>query len=270
MKILVTGSSGFVGTHLISLLGKKNEIVKFDIKEGKDIRNLKMLEKSTKGVGVVIHLAALIVSTESWDRPIDYFETNGIGTLNVILASIKNKVKRVVVISSAATYGNPINPYGASKKWAEAVCETYRDIIEIAVVRPFNIYGKGQNPAYGYVIHNFASDITKGNPVTIYGDGKQTRDFINVEDVVKVISRLAKIRKVPPTPFDLGTGKEITIKDLALLEAGILKKKLKIRYSTKRQEPHKSVANVKTLRDMGIDVSKFTNLKSGLTKLLFK
>lgn len=178
MKILVTDSSGFVGTHLTRLLSKKHKIVPFDLKEGLDIRKPEMLEKASSGVDAIVHLAALVVAPESWDRPYDYFETNGLGTLNVVLAGIKNKVGRIILTSSAAVYGEPLNPYGASKKWAETVAETYRDKIETVIIRPFNIYGEGQNPAYGYAIHNFAKSIKEKGEVEIYGDGTQTRDFI--------------------------------------------------------------------------------------------
>ena len=188
MKVLITGSSGFVGGHLVSLVGGSHTVVPFDLKEGLDVRKSEMLNNKTKSIDAIVHLAALVVGPESWNKPWDYLETNGVGTFNVITSAIKNKVKRVIIVSSAAIYGAPLNPYGASKLWAEAVTQTYKDQIETFVVRPFNIYGSGQNPAYGYAIHNFARAIKETGVVDIFGDGEQTRDFISVGDVCKTRS----------------------------------------------------------------------------------
>lgn len=270
MKILVTGSSGFVGTHLCNLLEEEHEIVKFDLKEGKDIRKIEMLNVSMRGVDSVIHLAALVVGPESWEKPRAYFETNGMGTLNVVLSAIENQVKRIIVTSSAAIYGGPLNPYGASKKWAESVAETYKNRIETFVVRPFNIYGKGQNPAYGYAIHSFANGIKKDGKITIFGDGNQTRDFISVKDITESMKYMLSSKIVPDEPVDLGTGREITINDLANLEAKILGKDTQINYTEKREEPYKSLADTEGLKNIGIDASKFVGLEEGLRDLILQ
>lgn len=268
MKILVTGSSGFVGTHLENLLKDKHEIIPFDLKVGRDIRNSEALDKFMLGVDAVIHLAALVVGPESWERPNEYFETNGVGTLNVVLSAIKNKVKRIIVASSAAIYGEPLNPYGASKRWAEEVSETYRKQIETFVVRPFNIYGQGQNPAYGYAIHSFANGIKENGKISIFGDGNQTRDFISVKDVTQTMELLLTCKVIPDKPIDLGTGKEISINDLAKLEGKILKKSFDVLYNEKRKEPYKSVADISGLESLGLNPELFTKLEDGLRELI--
>lgn len=268
MKILITGSSGFVGVHLVNLLSAKHEVVPFDLKEGRDIRDIEALDKHMVGVDTVIHLAALVVGPESWEKPKDYFETNGTGTLNVLLSAIKNKVKRIVITSSAAIYGEPLSPYGASKRWAEEVAHTYKNQIETFVIRPFNIYGKGQNPAYGYAIHSFAKGIKEKGKVEIFGDGNQTRDFISVKDVTESMEFLLTTKTVPSEPVDLGTGIGITINDLAKLEGEILGKSFETEYKEKREEPYRSVAKTNIIKTIGIDPDKFTNLADGLTGLI--
>lgn len=267
MKILITGSKGFVGTHLSNRLKKNNEIISYDLKEGKDVLNEELLSKHLKGVDVVIHLAAFVDGNESWKKPETYLINNGLGTYKVIKCAINNKVKRIIVFSSAAVYGNPLTPYGASKLWAEAVTRTYSDQIETVIVRPFNIYGKGQNPIYGYVINNFSQGIKDNGKVNIYGTGNQTRDFIFIDDVVDVVEKLMT-SKIPTDAIDLGTGKEIKIKDLAEIIGKILQKKYKINYLKERIEPLKSRANIIMLKEMNFKPEGFTKIEDGLELLI--
>ena len=267
MKILITGSKGFVGSHLTTRLKKNNEIVGYDLKEGRDVLNEDLLDKYLKGVDVVIHLAAFVDGNESWKKPETYLINNGLGTYKVIKCAIKNKVKRIIVFSSAAVYGNPLTPYGVSKMWAEAATKVYSDQIETVIVRPFNIYGKGQNPVYGYVINNFSKGIKENGKVTIYGTGKQTRDFIFIDDIVNIVEKLLK-SKVSPDPIDLGTGKETEISDLAKIIGKILQKKYKINYLKERKEPLKSKANIAMLKSMNFKPEIFTKIEEGLNILL--
>ncbi len=263
MKILITGSSGFVGTHLSKSLSKKHEVIGYDLKEGENIFNSKLLNKKLKGVDVVVHLAAYVSGAESWEKPEDYFTNNGIGTYKVIDASIKNNVKRVILFSSAAVYGKPITPYGASKIFAEAIVNSYGDRIETVTFRPFNIYGKGQNPVYGYVIHNFYKGIKNKGEIEIFGDGNQTRDFVFIDDVIRVVES-ALTSKPLSAPVDLGTGKETKIIDLAKEMGKIIGKSYLVKYSKNRKEIKRSKANTEGLRRLGIDAEKFRDLRSGL------
>lgn len=268
MKILITGSKGFVGTHLTNRLKNNNEVVGFDLVDKKDVLDEKLLDNYLKGVDIVIHLAAFVDGNESWKKAETYLVNNGLGTYKVIKSAIKNKVKRIILFSSAAVYGIPLTPYGASKMWAEAAVRSYSDQIETVIVRPFNIYGKGQNPVYGYVINNFTKGIKKNGKVNIYGNGNQTRDFIFIEDVVNVIEKLLK-SKVISDPIDLGTGKETKISDLSKTIGKVLQKKYKINYLKERKEPLKSRANIIMLKEMGLKPEKFTKIEDGL-KLLIK
>lgn len=265
-KILVTGSSGFVGSHLIKNLRDKYEVVEYDIKEGRDILNEKLLHKLVKGADAVVHLAALVSGPDSWERPGEYFRTNGLGTLNVFLAAIKSGTGRIIHTSSAAIYGNPLTPYGASKQSGESVAEVYKGQIETVVLRPSNIYGPDQNPAYGYAIHNFITGIKGRGEVEIFGDGKQTRDFINIEDVIDVIRHFL-ISPVPEKPVDVGTGKEIEIKELAVIIGKLLKKNFKVKYLPARKELYKSRADTSVLEECGINPKNFHSLEDGLKKL---
>ncbi len=269
MKILITGSKGFVGTHLSRSLSKKHKIVGFDVKDGKDIFDTKLLNSNLKNVEVVIHLAAYVSGNESWEKPLDYFMNNGIGTFKVIDAAIRNKVKRIIFFSSAAVYGKPLTPYGASKVFEEAIATSYKDRIETVVLRPFNIYGKGQNPAYGYAIHNFYKGIRKIGEIEIYGDGNQTRDFIFIDDVTKAVEVMLTA-KVPVGSVDLGTGKEIRILDLAKFVGKIVGKPYAVKYLESRNEIRRSKASTIGLKKLGINTNLFTSIKDGLKLTLTK
>lgn len=268
MKILITGSSGFVGRRLSEHLSKKHKIVGYDIKEGADIFDTGLLNKKLKGVDVVIHLAAFVSGSESWNKPEEYLMNNGMGTFKVIKSAIKNKVKRIIIFSSAAVYGKPLTPYGASKLFTEAASESYKDQIETIVVRPFNIYGKGQNPAYGYAIHNFYNGIKNTGKIEIYGDGSQTRDFVYIDDVINVVEFLLT-SKVPTLPIDLGTGIEIKISDLGHEIGKLVGKPFKVKYLKSRNEIKRSRADTKDLKSLGVNVLGFKKLKEGL-KLTLK
>ena len=267
MKILITGSKGFVGTHLTRRLKEKHEVVSYDLKEGRDIFNQKLLDKYFKGVDVVIHLAAFVSGIESWDKPEAYLLNNGIGTLKVIKSAIADGVRKIIIFSSAAVYGDPLTPYGASKILAETIAKSYKDQIEVIIVRPFNIYGNGQNLAYGYVIHNFADGIKNKGQIEIYGTGNQTRDFIFIDDVINVVEKMIK-GKSPSKPVDLGTGRDIKITNLAKIIAKILNKDYQINYLKPRKELLKSVADTRVLKSLGIDSSNFIDLEKGLRKIL--
>jgi len=267
MKILITGSKGFVGTYLTKVMSQNHEVVSYDIIEGRDIFNEKLLDKCLRNVGVVVHLAALVSGTESWEKPEEYLVNNGLGTYRVVDAAIKNKVKRIIAFSSAAVYGKPLTPYGASKLWAETILNMYRDQTEVVIVRPFNIYGVGQNPAYGYAIHNFSEGIREKGEIEIFGSGNQTRDFIFIDDVVKVVEKLLTSR-ILYKQIDLGTGQDTKIIDLADIIGKILNKKFNIKYLAARREILVSKADTSMLAEVGIDARKFTKINDGLTSIL--
>jgi nucleoside-diphosphate-sugar epimerase len=152
---------------------------------------------------------------------------------------------------------------------AETITKSYQDKIEMIIVRPFNIYGLGQNPAYGYAIHNFAKGIRRDKQIEIFGTGNQTRDFIYIDDVIRTVEKLIKIKSSNKV-IDLGTGKSIKIINLAKLIGKILNIEYDIIYSKARNELFSSQADTKGLQDIEIDVSKFVKLEEGLIKTLLK
>jgi len=268
MKILITGSSGFVGTYLTKKLSRNHQIVRYDLVRGEDILDHKLLEKKLKGVDLVIHLAAFISAQESWTKPMKYLKNNSLGTMSVVKCSIRSGVKRLIFFSSAAVKAKPLTPYAISKISAEEVVKLYANKINSIIVRPENIYGLGQKANYGYVIHNFIKSVKSGKAINIYGTGKQSRDFIYIDDVVLTIESLLKKNVPSGSIINLGTGKETRIIDLAKLVMRILKKTVDISFLEKRDEPSISVADCHSLLNLKIDYKKFKDLSRGITKLI--
>jgi len=266
MRILITGSSGFVGKHLVKLLSKKHEIIQYDLVKNFDILDEKKLFKKMQKVDTVIHLAAFISALESWEKPNEYLINNSIGTLSVVKTAIKAGVKNMIHFSSAAVKAEPLTPYAVSKIMSEKILDLYKDEISITIVRPENIYGNGQKSSYGYVIHNFIDAVKNNQPIKIYGDGKQTRDFVYIKDVVLTVKRIIE-KKIYGKVVSIGLGKGISVLELASLVSRIFNKKLQIEYLPKRQEPRKSYANTKVLNEIGINVKEFVKLNEGIRKL---
>lgn len=250
MKVLVTGGAGFIGSNIVKhLLEKGHEVRVIDnlssgylinIKKlvdnkdiefvNADIRDADAVESAVKDREVVFHLAASVGRQRSLDNPQLDSEINVIGTLNLLEAMRKNSVHRIIYSSSAALFGeliqstisedhpqNADSPYGVSKLAAEKMVLAYSGIYDIVgtCLRYFNIYGVNQRfDLYGNVIPIFAKRIFSGEPITIYGDGTQTRDFLNVYDVANA-NRLALEKSFVPDVFNMGSGSSITISALA-------------------------------------------------------
>lgn len=246
MKALVTGGSGFIGSNVSKmLLNKGVEAVVFDnlssgyydnIKElpvefiKADILDRDAIKEACKGVDVVFHLAASVGRQRSIDHPQLDSEINLIGTINVLEGMRAHGVKKIVYSSSAAIFGelqsleidenhpqNADSPYGVSKLAAEKMILSYADIYDIIAVclRYFNIYGVNQRyDLYGNVIPIFAHRLFAREPILIYGDGTQTRDFVNVYDVARA-NVMAGLEYSKTNVFNLGSGESITINRLA-------------------------------------------------------
>ena len=264
MKIIITGGAGFIGKHLVEFLTKKeNDVTIFDnfsnssyesimylqnldvkIIKG-DIRKIEDLNNAIKGHEVVIHLAAKISVDESIKNPSETFQTNVEGTKNVLIACKKNEIKKIIVSSSAAVYGEskidvkltekskikPISPYGESKVRMENEIRKFSEDqnIDYVILRFFNIYGKNQSPEYAGVITKFIKKIEMNKPLQIFGNGMQIRDFVSVNDVVNSIYH--SIENGKNQIYNIGSGKPITIKQLAKLMITLSKKELKINYN---------------------------------------
>jgi nucleoside-diphosphate-sugar epimerase len=202
-----------------------------------DIRNKDSILKIfyEEKIDTCIHLAAKISVEDSIKNPDETIDTNIKGTLNVLEACSRNNIKNFVFASSAAVYGKPkflpisehhvaldevLSPYGASKIAAEALVSSYgklKKIQKAVSLRFFNVYGENQTDEYAGVITKFAMRLSKGLPPIIYGDGKQTRDFIFVADVIDAIMMAADASRNTSSlnVFNIGTGIPIRIDDLA-------------------------------------------------------
>lgn len=246
MKALVTGGSGFIGSNVSKmLLSKGVEVIVFDnLSSGNydnictlpiefikgDILDKDAIKDACREVDVVFHLAASVGRQRSIDYPQLDSEVNLIGTINVLEGMRANGVKKIVYSSSAAIFGelqsseidenhpqNADSPYGVSKLAAEKMILSYAGIYDITAVclRYFNIYGVNQRyDLYGNVIPIFAHRLFAGEPLIVYGDGTQTRDFVNVYDVARA-NVMAGLDYNKTDVFNLGSGESITINRLA-------------------------------------------------------
>lgn len=243
-NILVTGGAGFIGSNLVSELVKAGNNVtvldnlssgyKDNIIEGVnfiegDVRDYQTVEKTMKGVEVVFHLAASVGNKRSIDNPVQDAMINAIGTLNVLETAQKEGVKKIIVSSSAGIFGElktipiseghpcePDSPYGCSKLYEEKIALAYGKLygMQVVCLRYFNVYGQNQRfDEYGNVIPIFVKRMLKGEPLIIYGDGEQTRDFVHVDDVVQANLKASYSDAVGA--FNIASGSRININQLA-------------------------------------------------------
>ncbi|MEM2954949.1 MAG: NAD-dependent epimerase/dehydratase family protein [Candidatus Nanoarchaeia archaeon] len=259
-KYLVTGGAGFIGSNLArELVKRKNEVIVFDnFSTGKienlrdilnkikiikgDIRNLDTLKKATRGVDYVIHLAAIASVKKSIEEPIQTNRVNIDGTLNVLKSAKEAKVKKVIFASSCAVYGNlnnkkanekirpkPISPYGKAKLKGETFCKKFsKQGLKTVILRFFNVFGPNQDPKgeYSAVIPKFINLSLIGKDPVIYGDGKQSRDFIFVKDVIKSIILACKSNFEKGEVFNIGSGKSFNLLELIAFLKKLLKKEI--------------------------------------------
>lgn len=242
-SILVTGGGGFIGSHIVDSLVEHNEVRVLDnftsgfrsnvhsdaeIIEG-DMRDEAVLEEAIAGIDLVFHQAGLVSVPKSIEAPKRSYETNVSTTVNVLDHARKEDV-RVVLASSAAVYGapeslpitenhpkNPMSPYGMDKLTADRYARFYHDQygLETVALRYFNVYGPRQVPnAYSGVVSIFMDQAQNGEPITVEGDGSQTRDFVHVSDVVQANLRAATAN-VSGEAFNIGTESSLSILDLA-------------------------------------------------------
>ena len=268
MKILVTGGAGFIGKHLVKyLLDKDNTITIFDnfsnseeksldhfIKNGVkvvngDIRNFEEILKETEEQEILIHLAAKISVSQSILNPSETFEVNVDGTKNVLEACKKNNIKKIIIASSAAVYGegmygmklkentktDPVSPYGKSKLIMEQEIEKNilkYNKLDCVILRFFNIFGVGQTSEYAGVITKFVKRILSDKPLEVFGDGMQTRDFVSIHDIVESIN--AAIKNGKNGTYNIASGKAITINELAEFMMSLSGKNLEIRHISEK------------------------------------
>jgi nucleoside-diphosphate-sugar epimerase len=253
-KYLVTGGAGFIGSHLVSALlqqgasvrvldnfssGKRENIVALDdqshsgrleLLEG-DLRDPGKVAEAVQGVEVVFHEAAFVSVPESMERPRDCFDVNVAGTSVLLEAARQAGVRRAVIASSAAVYGDsdalplnedaplrPLSPYAVSKRVDEMYAALYTEAfgLDVAALRYFNVYGPRQRPdsMYAAAVPIFIRRLCDGKAVTVFGDGGQTRDLIFVGDVVRANLMASEHPAAAGQVFNVCTGQGTRILDL--------------------------------------------------------
>ena len=254
MKYLVTGGAGFIGSHIAQTLleqgqsvrvldnfstGKRENIEmlfqqfgqdRLEALEG-DIRDASRVGEAVRGVDIIFHEAAFVSVPQSMDEPQECFDVNLAGTSLLFDAARRAGVRRAVVASSAAVYGEsealplveetplqPKSPYAVSKRVNEMVAELFTSSFnfEVVALRYFNVYGPRQQPdsMYAAAVPIFARRLLDGKPITIYGDGGQTRDLVNIHDVVRVNLIASEHPNAAGKVFNVCTGVETRLLDL--------------------------------------------------------
>ena len=296
-RSVVTGGAGFIGSNLVDHLvridhkvivldnfasGKKANLAHHKKKDVKiirvDISKSKNLDKYFKKVDYVFHLAGLAEIIPSIKNPKKYFNTNVLGTLKVVEAAKRAGVKKLIYAASSSCYGSPKNlptsekekidikhPYGLTKFLGEQLVLKYATNFNMPNIsfRFFNVYGPRLNMSgqYSAVFGNFLKQKKNNKPLTIVGDGKQTRDFIHVDDLTNAFIKVAKSRLVNKI-YNLGSGKEISINKIANLFGG------KKTFIPKRpREPKRSLANISKIKK-DINWKPTITIQEGIKRLL--
>ncbi len=246
MHVLITGGAGFIGSHSAEALldagagvrvldnfssGKQSNLPEhrnLTVLRG-DIRDAATVDEALEGITHVLHLAAQVSVPASVADPVESGRNNILGFLNVLDGARRARVARFVYASSAAVYGAPeqlplneesrvapLSPYGLEKSVNDQYAALYRELYGLSTfgLRYFNVYGPRQDPAspYAGVISRFASAMSRGEPVRVFGDGGQTRDFIFVKDVARVNRNALESTAIGVC--NLATGQSVTLLEL--------------------------------------------------------
>ncbi len=296
-KSIITGGAGFIGSNLVDHLvkighkvivldnfisGKRNNLSHHNKKKVKiiklDVSKSNNLDKYFKGVDYVFHLAALAQIIPSIKYPKKYFKNNVIGTIKVLEAAKKENIKKFIYAASSSCYGTPKhlptsekakidlkNPYAVTKFIGEEIVMRYASMFKMPNIsfRFFNVYGPRLNISgqYSAVIGNFLSQKKNSKPLTIVGNGKQTRDFIHVDDLANAFIKVIKSKQVNKI-YNLGSGTKTSINTIAKI------------FNTKKKfipprpsEPKNSLANIAKLKK-DIKWRPKISIQLGISKLL--
>ncbi len=285
--ILVTGGAGFIGSHVVEhYQNRASEIrVLDDLRSGRlanlaglehrflrgSINDREAVRKAMKGVDYVFHLAAFISVPESMNEPLVCQEINVAGTLTVLEEASRAGVKKIVFSSSAAVYGDdpvtptpeslppaPLSPYAITKLDGEYYGQLFQreGRLRFTTLRYFNVFGPRQNPqsAYAAAVPLFIDRAIRGESLTIYGDGEQTRDFVYVKDVAAANAFVAENAAAVFPVYNVGYGERLSIRDLAqrVIQAAGSSSEI-VHQAPRPGDVRHSLASVERLRDAGFE-----------------
>lgn len=304
LPILITGGAGFIGSNLVDALvargsqvrvldnlstGKRSNLPddgRVELIEG-DVADADVVRRAVLGCRAVVHLAAVASVQASVDDPLGTHQSNLIGTLNLCEAMREAGIRRVVFASSAAVYGNngegqaidedtpkaPLTPYAADKLASEHYLEFYRRQhgLEPVVFRFFNIYGPRQDPSspYSGVISIFTERAQKGLPITVFGDGEQTRDFVYVGDLVELLVQALESSVAQEGAVNVGLNQATSLNQLLDAVGDVLGGLPEVKYQAARQGDirHSRASNRRLLQRYRLP-EPATGMRDGLARLL--
>jgi UDP-glucose 4-epimerase len=300
VRALVTGGAGFIGSHLAERLLAEGHSVRIldDLSTGKrenvpagaelvvgDVRNSPLVDEVARGCDVIFHEAAIVSVPASIEDPQRSHDVNIQGSLNVLLAARRQKVRRVVFACSAAVYGEeptlpkredmittPIAPYGIEKMTGEHYVLSWPRLygVEGVALRYFNVFGPRQDPRspYSGVISIFVDRAMSGREVTIYGDGEQSRDFVFVDDVVSANILAATVSEASGRAFNVGRGERTSLNALLGTVAKIVGREISAKHEPARDgDIRHSVADISRAREM-LGYAPSVSVEEGLRRLI--
>jgi UDP-glucose 4-epimerase len=298
---LVTGGAGFIGSNIVQALVERDEQVRvldnfatgrrqnlaglenrIELIEG-DIRDRTVAERAVAGVDYVLHQAALGSVPRSVEDPLTSNDVNVNGTLNLLWAAKKAKIKRFVTASSSSVYGNtpqlpkeesmapnPISPYAVSKLASERYTMSFHAVygVQTVVLRYFNVFGPKQDPAsqYAAVIPRFITAIQQGKAPTVYGDGEQSRDFTYIDNVVQANLLACTAPDAPGQFMNIACGDRYSLNTLLQVIAEIMEKEVRPIYEAERAGDVKhSLASIQRSKQV-LGFSPTINFREGLKR----
>ena len=305
-RYLVTGGAGFIGSHIAltlaaqgkrvrvfddfstgrieNLTGANGELADIEIMRG-DLRDIDAVRAAAVGVEVIFHEAAIASVPRSLAEPALTLDVNVKGTLHTLEAARHAGVRRVVIASSSAVYGDtptlplredlrprPLSPYAAHKLTSEQLCEVYARLygLETVALRYFNVFGPRQDPnsEYAAVIPRFVTRLRAGERPIIYGDGEQTRDFIHISDVVRANLLAATVADAVGGSFNIGAGERVSLNQLLRIASELLGAEAQPEYQPARAgDIRDSVADISLAR-RALGFAPQMSLRAGLAELL--
>lgn len=302
-RFLITGGAGFIGSNIADRLLEKGNHVRIidNLFSGKrenlknaltskdcefiegDIRDIRTVRNACKDVDFVLHEAAIPSVPRSIDDPLSTNDVNINGTLNILKASLENKVRRIVYAASSSAYGDtavlpkkedmppsPLSPYAVSKLTGEYYCRVFTNVygLETVSLRYFNIFGPRQDPnsTYAAVIPKFITAILKGESPLVNGDGEQSRDFTYIENVIQANINACYSKGAAGMMFNIACGARFTLNDLIRQLEGIMNKKANQKYMPpKKGDVKHSQADI-TNASKHLDYRVMVDFNEGLKK----